>query len=955
MVQEAIPGSRVALGQRTGEILSVESGLLVGSGTSPVLEATHGVTPDAKASALLNFFVKHGAAFGLENPLGELYVPKDELATPPPSSDPAPEFNTVRLVQNHDGVRIHGRDAIGLFDQSGNLLSVVNRVLPTNHDPRYIGLDSPFSPAEAWSSFLHELGTHDLTNGDTRLHWLGLHAAAAEHSEELLFVPQDVQPTADWNFVYQIELRFGLDSARVRMDAMTGEILSVVQTTPSDWWVGGTSVINIGVPNEIGATFNIPGVREGSTVYMGLNSASLGGGVFRAGNLFSIDDSATRPLRGATYLATLSTAAATSWAGDPTYVGGRRAATSLMRNMVTTLNWWKARRWRSWDNRGSTLWTSVGVNKNADGSPDFNAWGGNGVMQFGDGTYTSRETTAASLEVVGHEFMHNVTSATSRLEYAYESGATAEAWADFFGAALTQVGDRFNNAVLGESDTGVGVIRNMSNRRTYYDFVVTDADSGGVHTNSGIFNFAHYIVVNGGALAGTTALARSVRAHGVARVEEILRMADRLRTYAPAATLEEVASGVVGTCHIMAWLRGSETGAGSIGTTCEDLEKAYTDVRIFPSGSHPEIALESAFIRNRTFGTSSDPAAYMTHVRIANLGDTGNLNLRQFSVSVTDSSGSLVPAITQCFTAEGEWSAGVFEPGERLIAQVPLPVTYFEGWPVRADMPGRGAGKRVRFCIEIAPDARGARDTDASNNCVNQSFMSDYTFSGADMFNGTPDGAISTALLRGNLFNNSRLGYAPTLYMPIFTRDASAGAYSELTSAAFLYRELSAAPAATLNSDFAIQVPAVSFRPGVNETTVVLPTIDLTEAASVIPTESTSLGTRYQIFVDANGANAAFTAPQIYALADGTSVATESDETNNFACLNCFVNFTERSGTISKKYGVIVKFSSPTSPEGLFPAAYARAARDLRNASTLILGFSVFEIPRLVEMITPFR
>lgn len=132
---------------------------------------------------------------------------------------------------------------------------------------------------------------------------------------------------------------------------------------------------------------------------------------------------------------------------------------------------------------------------------------------------------AVSLDVVAHELLHGLTENTARLEYRFESGALNESFSDIFGVIVSNLSKPDVgtwNWEIGEdlSDTGVP-LRNMSDPTLrgqpahMDDFVVLpeEADHGGVHTNSGIHNFAAFQILNaqdgaGGLLFSPTDVAR---------------------------------------------------------------------------------------------------------------------------------------------------------------------------------------------------------------------------------------------------------------------------------------------------------------------------------------------------------------------------------------------------------------------------------------------------------------
>ena len=134
-------------------------------------------------------------------------------------------------------------------------------------------------------------------------------------------------------------------------------------------------------------------------------------------------------------------------------------------------------------------------------------------MVFGDGDGEIFGRFTASVEVIGHELGHGVTSHSARLRYSGQPGALNEHVSDVFGIMVKQrvLGQRADASdwLIGEALLLPGVrgvaLRNMLHPGTAYDdprlgrdpqpghwddFVVTTDDNGGVHINSGIPNRA---------------------------------------------------------------------------------------------------------------------------------------------------------------------------------------------------------------------------------------------------------------------------------------------------------------------------------------------------------------------------------------------------------------------------------------------------------------------------------
>jgi hypothetical protein len=95
---------------------------------------------------------------------------------------------------------------------------------------------------------------------------------------------------------------------------------------------------------------------------------------------------------------------------------------------------------------------------------------------------------AVSDDVIAHEFTHRIINSSGGIDYEGQSGAINESLADTMAAAVDE-----EDWVVGE-DAFTGGVRDMSERYTMDDFLVTKDDNGGVHTNSAIPNHAAYLI-----------------------------------------------------------------------------------------------------------------------------------------------------------------------------------------------------------------------------------------------------------------------------------------------------------------------------------------------------------------------------------------------------------------------------------------------------------------------------
>ncbi|MBI4831013.1 MAG: peptidase M4 family protein [Candidatus Lindowbacteria bacterium] len=152
------------------------------------------------------------------------------------------------------------------------------------------------------------------------------------------------------------------------------------------------------------------------------------------------------------------------------------------------------------------------------GTNYVNAYWDGTDFHFGDGDGVTADPLA-TLDIAAHEYGHAITQYTSNLVYAYEPGALNESYSDLFGAVVefsTQPDGTasYPSSTPGYSDWLMGedawlsgeALRDLLNPQRYYQpsyyhgtyWYYGSGDSGGVHTNSGVQNFAFYLLSVGG-------------------------------------------------------------------------------------------------------------------------------------------------------------------------------------------------------------------------------------------------------------------------------------------------------------------------------------------------------------------------------------------------------------------------------------------------------------------------
>jgi Zn-dependent metalloprotease len=194
----------------------------------------------------------------------------------------------------------------------------------------------------------------------------------------------------------------------------------------------------------------------------------------------------------------------------PDWDTGDRAAVSCAKNFNIVQRWVKSALLRnSFDDLGGFARANVHVGKNY-----VNAYWDGAHFSFGDGNGIDAGPLT-SLDIVAHEYGHAITQYTSNLEYNGESGALNESYSDIMGCAVewaSQPADYkgspgYSDWTMGEDAwLSAPALRDMRNPKlygqpSYYkgtNWYFGRQDNGGVHTNSGVQNFAFYLLAQGG-------------------------------------------------------------------------------------------------------------------------------------------------------------------------------------------------------------------------------------------------------------------------------------------------------------------------------------------------------------------------------------------------------------------------------------------------------------------------
>jgi len=183
---------------------------------------------------------------------------------------------------------------------------------------------------------------------------------------------------------------------------------------------------------------------------------------------------------------------------DPSCSAGDTHAQGAHQAAVDTYNYYETFFGRDGvDDAGYALKATVHYGLNFDNA----YWDGTQIV-FGD-----QSGWPLADDVVAHEITHAVTEYESRLFYYYQSGAINEALSDIFGELIDQWNGRGTDTMdaawlVGEDVTGFGVLRSMADPPAFGDpdsmnspnYFCDEADTGGVHFNSGVASKAAYLL-----------------------------------------------------------------------------------------------------------------------------------------------------------------------------------------------------------------------------------------------------------------------------------------------------------------------------------------------------------------------------------------------------------------------------------------------------------------------------
>lgn len=929
-----LPGANVSYSQNTGEISWVTSaGITDPKENTPLkpLAESRGTTESTRAASMLEFFERYKGAFHLSSAQEELQIAIDPLNDPrrpdprsqAPQLDQAAGLRTQSLARVFKGVRVHGQFATGVFDAAGNLHGLISRLQPIDQSLDVTPSFGPQSVLTILRSAQLRLQTASF-NQAGKLSFSSLANDPInnidETTQELIVLPFDratgklgaVTANVGYKLAYEVRLRSKADFAHALIDAHSGEVLEYWSDNRFGWWDEGDNR-TVGANDEINNFRFFISTLFDDKFYMAISGKNFVSSWLASDKFVSIDNLWTATDRNKFYARPIEIPATVNgttnnWNTDTTFNATTTAASrlrhssALMANLIRTSDWWAARNWNGWDNQGGSFYLAIGMRKGASGE-ELNAWGGNGTLAIGGGLTSTNQYTGSSIDIVGHEYSHNFVSATTALEYKDESGAVDEALADIFGMALTATGDGFSRTTLG-SDIGWN-LRDMADPTLqgqpdrYSSFVDTDSDNGGVHTNSGILNKAHGLLVTGGFFNGIY-----VPKIGMAETEKILRLANVYKSFPSTTSMEDFANGVLDMCAFTNAVN-QVFGSNKYDSICKAFKKAYGAVEVLPR-------VWDLHVRPEWLGANLG----MLELGASNSSMT-TVDLNKITVSYVDiNSSDLRLDVIDIIKDDDKTKLA---PGETAKFVLQLPES------LRQKLAKDASRLSLRLEVEGNEVPSSLSHLKSLPATVGSDFMPVRmtVFADADQYR-----------LEATVFNETRLGYPAGL------------------EAVALSRTFDNEPLAKL----ALNREGTTFAHGAlpsNQNTASTTTIDLgrtpflyTANTIELPNGSEVPGVPglYQAWFDSNGTLPGLNdRTQLYVLADPRALNAELNETNNLVCVNCRVP----GQPLRSPSGVIIRLPHDAPVEAMFPAEFLEAARALRASWRLPFEPKQILAPRL--------
>jgi len=292
-----------------------------------------------------------------------------------------------------------------------------------------------------------------------------------------------------FTLAYEIDVRPNfIEVWKYVVDAHSGEIIKKFNATNSD---GPATAVAVDLNN---AQRNINTYLEKGNYYLRDASQPMFQSATMEGIIETLDANYTSTQNMDFYYVTSTN---NKWSS--------KTAVSAHANAIETYNYLydKFKR-NSLNDNGCNIYSLINVTEDDGSSMDNAYWNGKAAF-FGNGSIF--KPLAGAQDVMSHELGHGVVSNTANLEYYAQSGAINETYADIFGAMVDRDDWKIGEDVVRTEYFPSGALRDMSNPHNggtslsdnswqpahISEMYIGEEDNAGVHTNSGIGNFAYYL------------------------------------------------------------------------------------------------------------------------------------------------------------------------------------------------------------------------------------------------------------------------------------------------------------------------------------------------------------------------------------------------------------------------------------------------------------------------------
>jgi len=448
-----------------GTPAQLDGGILEPAAGERADRADRNVRPVRDDGATVRRFLRNARdALRIDDPDAELRITRhrgDELGR-----------RHIRLSQQYGGLPVWPCELTVHLDPQGNVNAVNGAFVPT---PGGLSLTPRIDAAAAIQI--------------ARLAVAAGKSARASDPELIIHAPGDRAAALAWKLQLT---RSTVERWTVLVDAAQGHVRVAFNDVPSDGPVSGMGVGLFSVPTPVHGwdeqgTFFLIDVSK-----MMFNPASNPPDPdSTTGAIFVLDAVNRSPdANGNIALDFVTSVDVNSWMPPD--------AVSAAFSLSETYDYYLERHNRnSLDGSGSSIIAIVRFGQNF-----VNAFWNGTFLVFGDGA-----PFAGALDVVAHELTHAVIENTANLVYLNQPGAMNEAFADIFGEFVEARSRQFNDWTIG---TGLDApIRSLSDPASLdafpgipypaklSDFIVTNADNGGVHLNSTIIGHAAFLAASG--------------------------------------------------------------------------------------------------------------------------------------------------------------------------------------------------------------------------------------------------------------------------------------------------------------------------------------------------------------------------------------------------------------------------------------------------------------------------